>query len=231
MDRTEQSVKKELEQALAARSVDYSKVLSLSNELATYDKSHVRFSVDAGIINRLGKELVGKGETAISELIKNAYDAEASYVNLIFANAYQPGGRLTIEDDGLGMPYEQIVNGFMRISSSDKVHNPISPNYKRKKAGKKGIGRFATQRLGSHLTIISQTKDSDFALKTTIDWDNFSIDTNLSDISSEISEIKKDRKQGTTLIIDNLFDGCVDGNVDFPQIVFEKGATERGFQR
>ena len=23
----------------------------------------------------------------------------------------------------------------------------------------------------------------------------------------------------------------VDGNVDFPQIVFEKGATERGFQR
>lgn len=213
MGRTEQSVKKELEQALAAKIVDYSKVLSLSNELATYDKSHVRFSVDAGIINRLGKELVGKGETAISELIKNAYDAEASYVNLVFANAYQPGGRLTIEDDGLGMSYEQIVNGFMRISSSDKVHNPISPNYKRKKAGKKGIGRFATQRLGSRLTIISQTKDSDFALKTTIYWDNFSIDTNLSDISSEISEIKKEREQGTTLIIDNLFEGWSDAAV------------------
>ena len=28
-----------------------------------------------------------------------------------------------------------------------------------------------------------------------------------------------------------LIEDGVDGNVDFPQIVFEKGATERGFQR
>lgn len=35
----------------------------------------VNFTVDAGIINRLGKELVGRAETAVSELVKNAYDA------------------------------------------------------------------------------------------------------------------------------------------------------------
>ncbi len=28
-----------------------------------------------------------------------------------------------------------------------------------------------------------------------------------------------------------VIEKAVDGNVDFPQIVFEKGATERGFQR
>ncbi len=38
----------------------------------------VGFSVDAGLIQRLGYELVGRAETAVSELIKNSYDADAS---------------------------------------------------------------------------------------------------------------------------------------------------------
>ena len=42
---------------------------------------------------------MGRAETAISELIKNAYDAEASYAHLIFKNAYVPGGSLVIEDN------------------------------------------------------------------------------------------------------------------------------------
>jgi len=48
-------------------------ILTLSNEIAKLDTTQVRFSVDAGIINRLGKELVGKHETAVSELVKNSY--------------------------------------------------------------------------------------------------------------------------------------------------------------
>ena len=157
MSRTQEDIKKELEALLQSHEIDYSRVLSLSNELASLDKTHIRFTVDAGIINRLGKELVGRGETAISELIKNAYDADASYVNLVFNNALSLGGTLVIEDDGLGMSYEELINGFMRISSSDKIHRPVSPIYSRKRAGKKGIGRFATQRLGNQLVIESQT--------------------------------------------------------------------------
>jgi hypothetical protein len=55
------------------------------------------------------------------------------------------------------MTRDQLINGFMRLSSSDKIHNPISDKYKRTRAGRKGIGRFATQRLGSKLTIITHT--------------------------------------------------------------------------
>ena len=40
-------------------------ILSLSNEIAKLDENQIRFSVDAGIINRLGKELVGRHETAV----------------------------------------------------------------------------------------------------------------------------------------------------------------------
>ena len=104
----------------------------------------MRFSVDSGIINRLGNELVGKRETAVGELVKNAYDADAEEVNLIFERAWTPGGTLRIEDTGNGMTREQLINGFMRLSSASKVKEPYSPVYHRARAGKKGIGRFAS---------------------------------------------------------------------------------------
>lgn len=211
--RTEQEIKTELAELLKAEKPDYSAILALSNELAQLDSEHVRFSVDAGLINRLGKELVGKGETAISELIKNAYDADATKVDLVFKNALKPGGTLIIDDDGVGMSYEELINGFMRISSSDKIHNPISSLYHRKKAGRKGIGRFATQRLGRKLTIQTSTLESDMTLETTIEWEYFESDINLSEIGFKISQFPKIKAKGTTLIIDGLFDGWSDASI------------------
>ena len=131
-------LKKKLSEEILKDNSDNNVMISLSNEIANLDESTVRFSVDAGLINRLGKELVGKQETAVSELIKNAYDADATVVDLIFANAWNRGGTLVIEDNGHGMNREQLVSGFMRLSSSDKIHNPVSEKYKRQKAGKKG---------------------------------------------------------------------------------------------
>lgn len=208
--REEKEIKAELSELLKSETSDYSAILALSNELAQLDSEHVRFSVDAGLINRLGKELVGKGETAISELIKNAYDADAKKVDLVFKNALKPGGTLIIDDDGSGMTYEELINGFMRISSSEKIHNPISPIYKRRKAGRKGIGRFSTQRLGRKLTIITQTEDMDCALRAIIKWDEFITDRNLSEICSSIDNIPKQKKKGTTLIIESLNDSWTD---------------------
>lgn len=44
--------------------------------------TNVGFTVDAGLIQRLGYELVGRAETAVSELIKNSYDADATVVDV-----------------------------------------------------------------------------------------------------------------------------------------------------
>ena len=73
-------LKKQLLEEISKESSDNNIILSLSSEIAKLDNSQVRFSVDAGIINRLGKELVGKHETAVSELVKKAYDADATEV-------------------------------------------------------------------------------------------------------------------------------------------------------
>ncbi|MCQ2960170.1 MAG: ATP-binding protein [Bacteroidales bacterium] len=168
------------------------------------DIKEVGFTVDSGLINRLGIELVGKAETAVSELIKNAYDADAREVTVEFNNTDEKGGSLIISDTGLGMTKEQLIMGFMRISSTEKVHNPKSVRYGRTRAGKKGIGRFATQRLGEQLTIITQSLNSPNAVKITIDWNKYSIDTDIESITFPIIEVEKEKEEGTTLIINNL---------------------------
>ena len=189
---------------LKKKKVDYNEVLFLSTELAKQDPDFVRFSVDAGIINRLGRELVARQETAVAELIKNAYDAEAKQVDLIFYSTQKSGGKLEVDDDGLGMTREQLIEGFMRISSAEKVNEPVSPNYKRRRAGRKGIGRFAVQRLGEKLQITTQTLDAEAALRIDIDWRKFETGTDLINIVSRIEEIPKLKEQGTTLIIEKL---------------------------
>ena len=206
-------LKELLNEELKKANSDNNIVLSLSHELAKLDENQVRFSVDANLINRLGKELVGRHETAVSELVKNAYDADALEVNLIFEKAWEVGGTLTIEDDGIGMNKEQLINGFMRLSSSDKIHNPISLRYKRIKAGKKGIGRFSTQRLGNKLTIITQILETSQAFKVSIAWEDFEMDKDLLLITNQIEIIPKIKDEGTILIIDKLRDAWSDAMI------------------
>jgi signal transduction histidine kinase len=164
----------------------------------------ISFKVDAGLIDRLGRELVGRAETAVSELVKNSYDADATVVDVKFINSNEIGGTLKIIDNGLGMSRDELERGFMTISSTDKIHNPKSLRYERSKAGRKGIGRFATHRLGQKLTIITQTKESEKALKLSINWDDYKIDTDLISIKNPIEEIEKTQEEGTELIIDSL---------------------------
>lgn len=166
--------------------------------------TNIGFTVDAGLIQRLGYELVGRAETAVSELIKNSYDADATVVDVDFVNAYAYGGSLIISDNGLGMTKQQLINGFMRISSTDKFHNPTSLRFNRTKAGRKGIGRFAAQRLGERLILVTQTKESANAIQIEIDWNEYSIDKDITTITFPIKDVPKEKVEGTTIKIYNL---------------------------
>ncbi len=208
-------LREELKHILENEPENYSKILKLSSELSKFDQDSVRFSIDAGIIDRLGKELVARHETAVSELVKNAYDADAKKVKLTFIDSSEVGGIIVINDDGVGMTKEQLVNGFMRLASSDKIHYPFSPIYNRKRAGKKGIGRFAAQRLGKQLTITTQTEDSEQALEITINWDDFKNDQDLMFIDNKIEYKNRmpKKRSGTRLLIKNLRDKWTEAQI------------------
>ena len=202
----EELLRVELSKILVEDPTNYSKILELSSKLSSFDDDNIRFSVDAGVIDRLGSELVARQETAVSELVKNAYDADATKVNIKFENSDEIGGTLYIEDNGTGMNREQLINGFMRISSSSKIHNPFSELYKRKRSGQKGIGRFAVQRLGEKLTITTQTENDETALVLSINWNEYANDLDLNAITNKIFTKQKTKEKGTILKIEGLKD-------------------------
>lgn len=199
------SLKENLAKVLGEDDVDYNKILSLANEISKHDTQNVRFSIDASHISRLGHELVSKQETAVAELIKNAYDADAEYVKAVFKNTYSAGGELVITDNGLGMSREELINGFMRISTRDKSDNPCSPKYVRQRAGRKGIGRFSAQRLGKRLELSTRREQDSVGICIDIDWNKFDEIGDLILVSNQIKS-DVDVPVGTRLSISNLKD-------------------------
>jgi len=203
--RTEQDIRDQLEHLLNRdnKKVDYGMILDLASQLSEHDGENVRFTVDGNLVKRLGEQLVAKKTTALSELIKNSYDAEASKVDVIFENTEVPGGTITIEDDGNGMTKEALIKGFMTISTSDKEDNPVSPLYKRPRAGRKGIGRFSAQKIGHHLIVITRTSKEQPYLVVEIDWQNYQAKSNLLTVANSIKETREDFgfEKGTKLVI------------------------------
>lgn len=200
-------IREELRGLLAKEPLDYDRIMVLTNELALQDPNGVRFSVDANLINRLGTELVARQETALSELVKNAYDADARKVKIEFVDTDEIGGTLIIDDDGTGMDRDQLIDGFMRISSNMKKEKPVSDIFKRKKAGRKGIGRFAVQRLGNKLQILTKTPGAGKSFEVMFDWRDYQATRNINEISNEINIVPPHaQNSGTRLIISDLKD-------------------------
>jgi signal transduction histidine kinase len=115
----------------------------------------LHFEVDAGLLVQLGEQLVARRSVALAELIKNAYDADATVATVSLEDITHENGTIIVEDNGVGMTFEQIRDHWMRIATDDKIRNPVSPMYGRPRTGAKGIGRFAARRLATKLTVDS----------------------------------------------------------------------------
>lgn len=94
---------------------------------------NLQFSVDARILRELGERLVRRPETALIELIKNSYDADATHCSVEFDNS----GGILVEDDGLGMTLAEFKAGWMRIGTASKAARSTSPLYGRHITGKR----------------------------------------------------------------------------------------------
>lgn len=130
------------------------------------------FSTAARITKLLGSESVANPIIALLELIKNAYDADATELKIIFENLRLGTGRIRVIDNGIGMDANDIQRKWMRAATDDKEREPISKKGRRK-IGEKGIGRFATQRLAKKLTLISKPEDKTDGCCLVVNWADF----------------------------------------------------------
>ncbi|MBN9119660.1 MAG: ATP-binding protein, partial [Planctomycetes bacterium] len=113
------------------------------------------FSVDTHVFRELGELLVGRDSTALLELIKNCYDADATEVTVSALDlADTSRGRIVIRDNGCGMDEERFRNGFLRIASRFKESGDRrSDHFQRRYTGSKGIGRLAAHKLAKYMEV------------------------------------------------------------------------------
>lgn len=139
--------------------------------MATPGRFH--FEASAHLQALLGRELITGEELAIIELVKNAYDSGARQVFItIRPPSQKEPGEIVVLDDGSGMTSQQFQQSFMFAGFSTKTSEtgPLG----RTQTGEKGIGRFAADRLGTKLTVLTKTRSSAHALRVDIDWEEFS---------------------------------------------------------
>ncbi len=148
----------------------------------------------------LGDQLIKNERIALLELIKNAYDADATWVRVVFEHfnedmSTRKDSRIRIEDDGHGMTPEIIRESWMNPASPQKYYRKKkghrkTPGGKRVVQGEKGIGRFAVLKLGSHVTVATRTEDSNFESVLVHDFTKY--DTEFSELTEDPIEDTRD---------------------------------------
>ncbi len=125
----------------------------------------------ARLLTMLGEQLIKNEKIALVELIKNAYDADASWVQIRFINFKGKEGEdslefgsnsyIEIEDNGDGMTSTVIKQHWMNPATPIKLlKKKIKEKTNRKNRiiqGEKGIGRFAVFKLGSTVEISTRS--------------------------------------------------------------------------
>ncbi len=142
---------------------------------------------DRTIAELLGVQNFTSDESAILELIKNAYDAGALKVNVKFEK-----NSIVIIDTGKGMNANDIKEHWMHVGKSSKSYSFENSDGERVLAGSKGVGRFALARLGEYAVVYSKK----IGFKGII-WET---DWNTSTLAENDDEIP----EGTTIIIKEL---------------------------
>jgi signal transduction histidine kinase len=130
------------------------------------------FAVEARLAIQLGRESISSSITAILELVKNAYDAEATRVRIRFRGLGTNSAMMVIEDDGFGMTADDLLNYWMVIGTTNKVKIRRAGS-KRVLTGEKGLGRLGLDRLARETIVQSIVRDATEGIELPIHWSQF----------------------------------------------------------
>lgn len=178
--------------------------------------SNFHFDITPHIVKQLGEQLVSDEITALLELIKNSYDADASYVSIEIntTGIYQKNklfypkhkGFIVVEDNGFGMSEDTIMKSWLIISYSQKramKEAKVTTPEGRTPLGDKGLGRLSTQRLADICEIFTNEKQEK-GTHIAFNWKDFEKEVALSEVQVYSETFNPKTKNGTTLVLANL---------------------------
>ena len=166
--------------------------------------ARIRFSAD--ILRRLGEELNPHLDKGIVELVKNSYDADATWCRIEMLGTDRAGGTIIVTDNGDGMTPFEIERGWLVLGSSTK-NAARRTRLGRIPAGSKGLGRLAALRMGSRAVLTTRPrKQPADEYRLPIDWRAFKATELVDDVALNIDHAVRspDAGPGTEIRIQGL---------------------------
>jgi signal transduction histidine kinase len=159
----------------------------------------------ARLISLIGEELISDEAVAVVELVKNAYDADATKVEVKFEgeDPVRPES-LIVSDNGTGMSLETVLTSWFEPGTVTKRKNSRSVGG-RLYQGAKGVGRFAAARLAGALYLETKPRDSNDTVTVLLEWGRFDEDSYLDEVELqyEVRQLPM-ASQGTKLTLMGL---------------------------
>lgn len=121
-------------------------------------------SINLQVLNHLGLNLYSNTSAVLSEVVANAWDADAKEVHIVIK-----GDSITITDNGTGMDLSDINNKYLTVGYQKRIESGLSPILNRPVMGRKGIGKLSLFSIANVVKVFSKKDD---------EINGFEIDTN-----------------------------------------------------
>lgn len=162
-------------------------------------------SISLSVLDHLGRGLYSNVPAVLSEVVANAWDADAENVRITIDSQRK---EIVICDDGSGMSYEDINTKFLNVGYQKRVpeNNFGITSRGRPPMGKKGIGKLSVFAVADTIVIHTVRDGNKFAFK--MDFNEITgriktdpkSDYHPTDLGSEMVTISK----GTKVVLSNL---------------------------
>ena len=173
----------------------------------------------ARLLTMLGDQLIKNETIALTELVKNAYDADADVCRVKFINfncdsTNNSESIIEISDNGYGMSKDIITKHFLNPATPIKKSGKELRKSKKGRIcqGEKGIGRFSMLKLGKKVTVYS--KEPECAVVHSIKFDFGDYDEEFLFRNGISEEIFLDQ-------IEIQYDECVISSFDSTSLIAE----------
>lgn len=123
-----------------------------------------QMSINLQVLNHLGLNLYSNTSAVLSEVVANAWDADATEVNIQI-----DGDTISITDNGIGMNLADINNKYLTVGYQKRSESGESLIFHRPVMGRKGIGKLSMFSIANTVEVYSK-KDAEV--------NGFKIDTN-----------------------------------------------------
>jgi hypothetical protein len=160
------------------------------------EKEYIPVTVDKSHIITIGERLYTESIEFVREIVNNAYDADASLVEIAVSE-----DSIEIRDNGAGMDREGLKQYF-NIGSQQKLCSSKSPVYGRDRIGQFGIGKFASLSACERFEVL--TKKDDFVGRVVFDKKEWEKAGGTWSLPLEILPPDFRKSNGTTVMLTGL---------------------------